>query len=139
MTRSMFEARTLAVSVRRPPEVVYAYAADPRNLPAWSFIESVEPAGDRWLARTSAGPVLLRFAAPNTLGVLDHDVELAPGKVLRVPMRVIANGDGSEVLFTLFRQPGTSAAAFEQDARTVGEDLAALKAVLERAAATNVG
>lgn len=127
----VYEARTLAVSVRQPPETVYAYASDPRNLPAWSFVEAVEAAGNSWLASTPSDRVLMRFVEANTLGVLDHDVEVAPGEVVHVPMRVVPNGDGSEVLFTLVRRPGTSDTAFEADVRQVRRDLSALKAVLE--------
>jgi hypothetical protein len=75
--------------------------------------------------------VQLRFADRNTLGVLDHRVTLSSGVEIVVPMRVIANGAGSEVLFTLFQTPGMSDDAFERDAKQVEQDLAALKAVLE--------
>lgn len=131
MVQRTHEARTLSVSVGLPPDAVYAFASDPRNLPLWSFVESIEPAGDRWLANTPSGRVLFRFVAANTLGVLDHEVEVAPGESVRVPMRVVPNGAGSEVLFTLVHQPGGSDAAFETDAQVVSRDLAALKAVLE--------
>jgi hypothetical protein len=46
-------------------------------------------------------------------------------------MRVIANGTGSEVLFTLFRLPDMTAEAFARDAEWVERDLKALKALLE--------
>lgn len=48
-------------------------------------------------------------------------------------MRVVPNGDGSEVVFTLFRQPGMTDEQFAADAAWVAKDLAALKAVFERA------
>ena len=123
-------ARTLSVSVLRSPQDVYAFTADPRNLPRWSWLESAEPDGDRWRVTTADG-TLLRPSPANDFGVLDHDVEPAPGVVVHVPMRVVPNGTGSEVLFTLFRLPGTTDEAFEDDARTVAADLARLKAVLE--------
>ena len=119
------------MSVLRSPQDVYAFTADPRNLPRWSWIESAEPDGDGWRVSTADGTAHLRFAAPNDLGVLDHEVEPAPGVVVRVPMRVVPNGSGSEVLLTLLRLPGTTDEAFEEDARTVAADLARLKAVLE--------
>ena len=46
-------------------------------------------------------------------------------------MRIVANGTGCEVTFTLFRQPGMSAEQFAADAEWVSRDLAALKALLE--------
>jgi len=46
-------------------------------------------------------------------------------------MRVVANGAGSEVSFTLFELPGMTAAKFDEDACMVERDLRALKKVLE--------
>jgi hypothetical protein len=46
-------------------------------------------------------------------------------------MRVIADGAGSEVVFTLRRAPGVSDKEFERDTTFVQADLNALKKVLE--------
>jgi len=77
------------------------------------------------------GPIRIRFTPPNELGVLDHRVIAASGAETLNPMRVMANGTGSEVAFTLFRPPGMSAVAFDADAAAVARDLQALKALLE--------
>jgi hypothetical protein len=37
--------------------------------------------------------------------VLDHTVVLPDGTEVYVPMRVVPNGGGSEVMLVLFRQP----------------------------------
>ena len=58
---------------------------------------------------------------------MDHWVELADGKTVYVPVRVIANCEGAEVQLTLFRQPGMTADKFEGDAEWVRRDLEALK------------
>jgi hypothetical protein len=47
-------------------------------------------------------------------------------------MRVMANGKGSEVVFSLFHLPGVSDARFADDATWVMKDLEALKRVLEQ-------
>jgi uncharacterized protein YndB with AHSA1/START domain len=127
------EARTVSVSVDRSPADVYEYAADPRNLPRWSFIEAVAPSDDgRWEATVpGGGRSLFTFAPPNELGVLDHDVVVSEEHVVHVPMRVVANQGGSEVLFTAYRQPGMSDADFAADIAAVEKDLATLKTVLE--------
>jgi hypothetical protein len=77
------------------------------------------------------GQVEERFAERNDLGVLDHYVTLPGGEVVYNPMRVIANGGGSEISFTLFRLPGMTDEQFETDAATVTEDLRTLKTLLE--------
>lgn len=77
------------------------------------------------------GKVTVRFTENNTLGVLDHDVILESGATVHNPMRVMANGDGSEVAFSLFQRPEMSDEAFAADAAAVTRDLAKLKHVLE--------
>ena len=74
---------------------------------------------------------MLSFAGRNELGVLDHDVRVGDATV-HVPMRVVANGGGSEVLLTAFRRPGMSDEEFAADVAAVEKDLAALKTLLER-------
>lgn len=133
MTDSTSEARTVSVTIDRPAKAVYDYVADPATLPLWAFFESITPAGDgRW---TSTGPggetATITFAAANEFGVLDQDVEVAPGDVVHVPLRVVPNGPGSEVLFTAFRRPECSDADFDADVAVVRADLGRLKQLLE--------
>ena len=113
------ESRTLSVRIERPAAEVYAFASVPRNLPRWAagLGGAVTPDGADWRIETPQGALRLRFAAPNAHGVLDHAVTLPDGSVVEVPMRVVPNGDGAEVLFTLFRQPGMSEADFARDAK----------------------
>ena len=63
--------------------------------------------------------------------MVDHWVFLPGGKVIAVPLRVVANAGGSEVTFTLFRQPEMSDELFDRDADWVRRDLARLKEVME--------
>jgi hypothetical protein len=129
----MFSSRTLSVSIACAPTKVYEFVRDPRNLPQWApaFCKSVRPAGDNWTVETPQGPIGLRFAPRNALGVLDHYVSPTPDVEIYVPMRVVPNAQGSEVLFTLFRLDGVSDQAFEEDAGFVQQDLNTLKSVLE--------
>jgi hypothetical protein len=57
------------------------------------------------------------------------------GDTVYVPLRVVAAGDGCEVVFTLRRAPGMTDAEFERDTALVTGDLALLKKVLEGATA----
>lgn len=125
--------RHISVSIARPPAEVYALAANPANLPLWAkgLSGSIEKVDGEWIADSPMGKVKVRFAKPNPLGVLDHDVVLESGETFYNPMRVVANEDGSEVVFTLFRRPGVSDEDFAADARAVAADLAALKALAE--------
>ncbi|HWL63166.1 MAG TPA: SRPBCC family protein [Steroidobacteraceae bacterium] len=131
----MYRAQTVSVSIAVDPKTVYTYASNPANLPAWApgFIKSIAQQGTRWVAQTTIGEVTFRFAPPNDFGVLDHDVEL-PDATFHNPMRVVPNGTGSEVLFTLLQLPGTSDEQFQQDRETILSDLNRLRTVLEQQA-----
>lgn len=126
-------ARHVSVSIRRSPSEVYAFAANPENLPRWAkgLSGSIRNVAGEWIAESPMGKVKVRFAERNTFGVLDHDVTLPSGETVHNPMRVAANGEGSEVIFTLFRRPGVSDEAFAEDTEAVERDLAALKRLLE--------
>jgi len=74
----------------------------------------------------------LKFAEKNNFGVLDHYVTTPAGMEIYVPMRVLANGTGSEVLFTLFRLPGMTDEKYAEDMKMVEQDLQTLKTILEK-------
>jgi hypothetical protein len=127
------ESRHISAWIARPAQAVYEFAADPANLPLWAegLGRSVELIDGRWVAESPMGPVVVAFAAPNAFGVLDHDVAVPSGEIVSNPMRVIADDEYCEVVFTLRRRPGVTAAEFARDAATVAADLDKLKRVLE--------
>ena len=131
----LLRSRTLSVSIECSPKRVYEFVRNPENVPRWAggLGTSVRKEGDRWILETPDGPLGLAFVADNDLGVLDHRVTIAPGVDVLNPMRVVANGSGSEVSFTLFQLPGMTAEKFAEDARLVERDLRALKKLLESA------
>jgi len=128
------ESRHISVGIQRSPDAVYDYASVPVNLPEWApgLGSSVEEVDGQWVAASPMGRVIFAFVPRNEYGILDHDVTLPAGEVIYNPMRVIANEDHCEVVFTLRRRPGMSDEDFERDAEAVAADLAALKRVLER-------
>lgn len=130
-------SRTLSVSIDCPPARVYAFVRHPENLPRWAsgLGTAIRKDGDGWVLDTNDGPLRFRFVDDNDFGVLDHVVTLASGQSVLNPMRVVPNGEGSEVSFTLFELPGMTAEAFAADAATVERDLGALKRVVEGGAA----
>ena len=127
------DSRTITIRIERDAAAVYAFASQPENLPRWAagLGSGVMRAGDGWRVDTPVGRLRLRFAPPNAHGVLDHAVTLPDGSEVDVPMRVVPNATGAEVMFTLFRQPGMADEDFERDAGLVAADLATLKRLLE--------
>jgi len=128
--------RIVHVSIQAPPERVYAFAADPRNLPRWApnFGHSISLSGDDWVMETADGPFRVRFAPDNEFGVLDHWVTPPAGGEIHNPVRVVPNGTGSLVSFTVFQQDGWPGERLAEDAALVAADLERLKALLEAAA-----
>lgn len=129
------EVRHITETINADSKKVYKFMADPKNLPKWaaglSRSEMVQTS-DGWIADSPMGKVKVAFAPENDFGIVDHDVTLPSGEVNHNPLRVLANGRGSEVVFTLFHRPGVSAQDFEADAKRVREDLKTLKNILSK-------
>ncbi len=129
----LLKSSTLNVSIACPPAIVYEFVSNPENLPNWAtaFCKSVRRSADGWLAETPDGPMKIEFVSRNPFGVLDHRVNPSPNVEILVPMRVIPNGSGSEVLFTLLQYPSMSDERFATDCDWVKRDLQTLKTILE--------
>ena len=126
-------SRAITVSIDSPADRIYAYVRDGENFPEWldSFVRSVTRTAAGWVLETADGDMGWRFVAANEFGVLDHYVTLPSGDVILNPMRVVPNGAGSEVMFTLFQRPGVSNDEFAADAGMVERDINRLKSILE--------
>jgi hypothetical protein len=133
---ALMPSRTVSVSIARPSNEVHAFIVAPENLPRWAagLAQSVSRSGDGWVVKTPDGPMGISFAPPNAFGVADHRVTVRPGLEVLNPMRVLPNGEGSEVLFTVFQLPGVPDEAFMADVAAVERDLNTLKRVLEESA-----
>jgi len=134
MTR---ETRHLSVYIERPLSEVYAFTANPANLPRWApgLGGGVVEVDGTWFVETAEGRARVTFAPENGYGVLDHEVLTPAGETVYVPMRAVAEGDGCEVVFTLRRSAWMTDTDFERDAALVNGDLARLKKVLEEPSA----
>ncbi len=131
--RRTHQVRHISVSIDRPPDEVYAFVSNPKNLPKWAtgLSGSIKKVNGEWIADSPMGKIKIKFAEANTFGILDHEVVLESGAKINNPMRVIANGAGSEVFFTIIRQPDVSDDKFAEDANWVAKDLRILKGLLE--------
>ena len=132
--RTLYQVLHMSVSINRPPTDVYAFVSNPENLPKWAtgLGGSIKNVLGEWIADAPMGQVKVKFADENQFGIVDHEIVLESGIKVYNPMRVIANGEGSEVFFTLIRQPEMSDEKFAQDAKWVEKDLGILKGLLEK-------
>jgi hypothetical protein len=129
----------ISIGIARAADAVYEFLHQPVNFPLWAsglasgLRRAADAAADanEWIAAGPEGDVRVRFASRNGYGVVDHLVILPDGQRISIPLRVIANGTGSDVVLTLFRLPAMSDEIFARDADWVRRDLARLKALLE--------
>jgi hypothetical protein len=127
--------RHISIAVQANFEAAYVTLSNPATWSQWAagLGAGLEPGDDGlWTVNTYDGdPAHVRFSDPNPFGVLDHTVILPDGTQVHMPLRLLRNGDGCEVVLTLFRLPQMDDAAFARDAGLVETDLAALKSLLE--------
>lgn len=130
---TLMKAKIIHISIERNWRDVYAFAARPQNMPLWAsgLGTGLEPDGEDWVAHGPLGSVRVHFTDLNDLGVLDHLVIMESGMRVNNALRVVPNGDGAEVMFTLLKLPGMSKEQFITDANWVQKDLNTLKKLLE--------
>jgi hypothetical protein len=133
MTKAV-EARHVSITIARSSPEAYAALAAPESFLKWAsgLAASMKKVGGEWVVQNPEGPAKVRFSELNTYGVLDHWVTLGSGETIHIPVRILPNGDGCELMLTVFRRPGKSDAEFAADAEWVMRDLKAAKKLLEQ-------
>lgn len=132
--QTTLETRTVSVRINRPFAEVYEFLVRPENWNQWAtgLGKSIQKRPEGWAAETQEGQIKVRFTPRNSFGIVDHYVVRKTGAEVYVPMRLIANGQGCELLFTLFREPGMSDDKYAGDMDFVKKDLDGLKKLLEQ-------
>jgi GNAT superfamily N-acetyltransferase len=122
----------ISQTINRNTGTVIAFASDPVNLPLWAagLSAGIRNEGGRWITDSPMGVVEVAFVGPTEHGVLDHDVTFPNGSVAHNPLRVLRNGDGSEVVFTLYRKDDVTDEDFARDVDMVRADLRRLHDLL---------
>lgn len=130
---TVMEARIVHISIDRNWQEVYDFAAQPDKMPLWAsgLSTGLEPDGEAWITRGPLGSARVKFVAKNELGVIDHVVTMENGLEVNNALRVVPNGDGAEVMFTLLKRDDMSEEQFDGDADWILNDLKTLKTLLE--------
>jgi len=126
----MLPARTYSVSINREWRGLYDAIWRPEFFTRWASGLAESDSwrdGEDWVADGPEGPIRIRFTPRNDYGVMDHFVDTGAGDPVHIPLRVVQNGDGAEVMLTLFRQPGMTDEKFSADAKWINKDLASLR------------
>ena len=129
----MRQSHLIHFSIARPVDDVYAFLVDPKNYPRWAAVEGgmAQLRANEWLTRTAFGDRIVRFTEPNAYGVLDHALYAKGEEPLVMPMRVVANGGGTDLMFLFIRRDDMSDEQFKSTIEWVTTDLLTLRSLLE--------
>jgi hypothetical protein len=123
------EHRSLGVAAA--PLDVHAYLAEASNLPAWApgFASSVSRSGASWLVSRDGAEFTIDVLVEPRSGTVD--IVAANDHARGLFARVLPNGDGSEVVFTLMFAPDTPEGAVTAQMLTLETELAAVRDACE--------
>lgn len=131
---------TRAITIEADAKEVFAFVADPENLPRWAvgFCRAIRPdpgTPDRWIVTTVQGEVAVRYVTDAALGAIDFYLCPTPGMELPAFSRVVPNGDGAEYVFTQFQASEMPDDVFEGQVRALVEELQVLRGLIMARAA----
>ncbi|EXU76620.1 MULTISPECIES: hypothetical protein [Erwinia] len=129
----MLSSQTVSLAIPRNWVDLYETIWKPDYFPKWATGLTASPLvqeGNYWKSAESGQNLKIRFTDHNPFGVMDHYIDSGSGREVYMPMRVIPNEQGAEVLITVFRQPLMSDEKFAQDIEAVKRDLQTLHTLL---------
>ena len=101
------------------------------NSPPKMMPDATQNDDGSWSFSTPRGNANLKFKQNKTLGILDHlyvDEETA----WEVPMRVVSNGEDSEVIITITKPDVLSDAQFDERMKEISALFENLKKIIEK-------
>jgi hypothetical protein len=132
--KKLLRSDTRSVFVDCDSQKAFKFVSSLDNLPKWepSVCTKVTKEGGQYLCDTPAGEHGIRAEANSSLGVIDRYLSLTRDEELMLPMRIIPNGSGCEVLSTIFHHSDISNDEYTRRVRLMEEELSSLKNILER-------
>ncbi len=121
------KSRTITFSVNRKTGEVFDAIL---NIPPKMFPDAVKNNDGWWMFQGPHGEAKLKFRENAELGILDHVFEDSDGK-WDVPMRVVSNGEFSEVVITLFKPPNFTDELFEERTKEIEGIMQKMKEAIE--------
>ena len=126
-----------SVDIQAPLGRVFDFLANPLNWPQYAVVNlrTVSPGQDGWCnAVTAFGEGQIKVSPVEEWGILDH-VWQDPQATWKVYSRVVPNGGGTTVMFTLFQPAIMDDAQFDHAMSQMDIEMAELKMIMERAGA----
>ena len=123
MTRS----RTIAITVKKKTGDAFDAIL---QAPAKMMPDAKINADGWWLFTGPHGKSRLKFNENKSLGILDHQF-VDEESTWNVPMRVVSNGDFSEVVITLNKPYELTDKQFDQRVHEIGKMVVSMKNIIE--------
>lgn len=121
------KSRTITFTVDRKTGEVFDAIL---NLPRKMFPDAIKHDDGWWMFEGPFGKARLKFREDEKLGILDHIYEDSEAK-WNVPMRVVSNGDFSEVIITLFKPTHFSDELFNERMKEMEKIVQQMKQAIE--------
>ena len=121
------KSRTITFTVKRKTGEVFNAIL---NIPPKMFPDAIKSDDGSWMFKGPFGDAKLKFREDEKLGILDHVYEDSEAK-WDVPMRVVSNGDFSEVVITLFKPPNFTDELFEERTKEIEGIMQKMKEAIE--------
>lgn len=130
---SLAQSHLIHLAIDSPFERVVDFLSDAENFPKWAAVEGrMTRLGDlEWRAQTEFGARIVRFSPRNEFGVFDHAVYKPGDTPITMPLRVVPNGTGCDLVFLFLRRPGVTDEEFASSVEWVTSDFLALRSLLE--------
>ncbi len=124
----MVRSRTITISVNRKTGDVFdaILASPPKMMP-----DAKQNGDGSWSFSTPRGNANLKFMHNKTFGILDH-LYVDDETSWDVPMRVVSNGDESEVIITLVKPDVLTNEQFDKRMEELGVLFGNLKKIIEQ-------
>ena len=128
---SLRRSETRTISIRAAPSDVFDLLSDASAFPRWApaFAPAIRPDGDHWIVERDGSETRIAVRASRVYGTVD--IVRAEEPRSGAFTRVLPNGEGSELLFTLFFPAGTDEEAVVAQMTTVEHELEAVRSLCE--------
>jgi len=121
-------SRTITFSVNRKTAETFDAIL---NIPPKMIPDAIKSNDGWWSFTTLRGPAKLKFHENRQLGILDYQFVDNEAK-WNVPMRVISNGNDSEVITTIIKPDGISDQSFDERVIEIEKIMESMKQIIER-------
>ena len=129
-------SKTVTTVLDAPPEKVFDYMSDPRNLPEWAteFARELIEKDGTYKVRNNLGEFVFEIRADAATGIIDMFAGPSADQMAVFPTRVVEMPDGrSAYSFTMFKGPEMPDELFDSQHESLKREFANIERLLSQA------